>query len=403
LPEDDTSEEHVDRWLDILEGLPAAGDQEQLEQQIQDSDLEEAEVPEWLRAMQPESSGDQVEISDLGPPEQFGPLAGLRGIVPAAAISLSDGVDRTAARLELSKGQRQQSALLRRLTMVDSQNVQSEESQDTDSFLTLRMILGLLLLLVVLLGWLIPGAAELLPWDFDPTVPPAAEMVQDVIEANSGRTALVAFEYTPSMAGELDSVALALLADLANSDSPVLTVSQFAAGVPVAEQTAAAVEDLDSMALGFLPGEATGVRALGACLDQSCDSLAGRELSDEMRAALADVNLIVVLSADRDSLANWLEQVGTQSDIEILGGVTMALGPVARAYLASDQIAGLVEGMPVAVAYAGQQATDDDTTAKHLTSLTLAQWMVIGALLTGAVYFGVMDPAASAVTQAAKK
>ena len=403
LPEADTSGERVDQWLDILEDLPAKDDQAQLEQLVLESELEGAEVPEWLRAMRPQESGDQVEISDLGPPEESGPLAGLRGIVPVAAISLSDGVDRTATKLEMSKGQRQQSALLRRLTMVEPQSAIAEESQDTDFFLTLRTILGLALLLVVLLGWLVPGAADLLPWDFEPTVPLAAEMTQDAIKANSGRTALVAFEYTPSMAGELDSVALALLADLAGGDSPVLTVSQFAAGVPMAERATAAVDNLESSALGFLPGEATGLRALGACLTQTCDSLAGREMSDELQAALADVNLIVVLSADRDSLANWLEQVGTQSDIVIVGGVTQALGPVARAYLASKQLSGLIEGMPVAVAYTGESATNGDAAAKHLTSLTLAQWLVIGALLAGAVYFGMMTPAASAVTQAAKK
>ena len=418
LPEDEPAEERVDQWLDILEGLPASDDQAQLEQQIRDSDLEQSEVPDWLRAMRPEVSDDQAEISELGPlesfgdqveisesraPEEFGPLAGLRGIVPAAAISLGDGGGRTAARLEMSKGQRQQAALLRRLTMVESRSETAEESQDTDFYLTLRSILGVALLLVVLLGWIVPGAAEFLPWDFELSVPPAAEQAQEAIAANSGRTALVAFEYTPSMAGELDSVALALMADLADGDSPVLTVSQFAAGVPVAERATAAVDNLDSTALGYLPGEATGLRALGACLAQSCDSLAGREMNDEMKAALADVNLIVVLSADRDSLANWLEQVGTQSDIEILGGVTMALGPVARAYLASKQLTGLVEGMPVAVAYAGEAATNDDATAKHLTSLTLAQWLVIGALLAGVVYFGIVEPAASKVTQAGKK
>ncbi|UCG23589.1 MAG: hypothetical protein JSW55_15805 [Chloroflexota bacterium] len=403
LPEGEASQESVDQWLDLLEDLPSAEDPDQLEQLMLDSDLEGAEVPDWLRALRLQQASGQPQPSVAGPSETTGPLAGLSGILPAAAMSATGEIRRSAATLEMSKEQRQQAALLRQLTMIEPEQAPVDESAGAEPFLAARTILGLALLSVIVLAWLLPAIGELLPWSMEPTAPSAAEQAWQAIEANAGHTALVAFDYTPSMAGELDSVAAVVLDHLSQSGSHVLTISQIAAGVPMAEQATAQADDLQSDSLGYLPGEATGLRALGACLVQPCDSLAGGSLSEAQQNALADVGLIIVLSADRDSLVGWVEQVGAQSDTTMIAGVTQGLGPVARPYLVSDQLAGLIEGMPIAAAYAETFQIDGDIAAEHLTSLVLAQWLVIGALLAGAIYFGLATSAASAVTKAAKK
>lgn len=403
LPEDSTPEQNVDQWLDILEDLSATGDTDQLDQTVLDSDVEVAELPEWLLGMRPEQIGDRPAEVELGPPEESGPLAGLRSIVPAATISYRDSVERSAARMEMSQRQQQKAALLRRLTAVAPEEATAVERPSEMPLIYFRIILGLALLSVVLLGWLWPDVVAWLPWSLEPAVPEAAEQVMEAIQENSGRPVLVAFEYTPSMSGELQEVAAVLLADLAEYGSPVITVSQFAAGVPMADQTTEAVEELDSSTLGYLPGEARGLRALSTCLDQTCATLAGRELDPGMQSALANVGLIIVLSADRDSLVNWIEQVGAQSEISMVGGVTQSLGPIARPYLDSDQLTGLIEGMPVSMAYAGTAQDSEGNIAAQLVSLTLAQWLAIAVLLAGALYFGVLAPTASAVTQVAKK
>ena len=403
LQGEESAQEHVDQWLDLLEDLPSAEDPDQLEQLMIDSDIEGADVPDWLRALRLQQAGGRTETAEDEAPETTGPFAGLSGILPAAALAATGEVRRTTATLEMSKEQRQQAALLRQLTMIEPERAPADDSAGEEPFLAARTILGLVLLVVIALGWLLPAIGDFLPWTIEPTAPPAAEGAWQAIEANGGQTALVAFEYTPAMAGELDSVAAVVLDHLAQNGSHVLTVSQIAAGVPVAEVTAAEIQDLQSTSLGYLPGEATGLRALGVCLVEPCESLAGRKLTEEQQNALADVGLIVVLSADRDSLVGWVEQVGTQTDTMMIAGVTQAMAPVANPYLASDQFAGLIEGMPVAAAYADTYQVNDGVSAEHLTSLTLAQWLVIVALLAGAIYFGLAAQAATSVTQAAKK
>ena len=52
----------------------------------------------------------------MGPPAEKGPLAGLPGVVPVTATSLTGNPDRTSNKLILSKEERQQAALLRQLT-----------------------------------------------------------------------------------------------------------------------------------------------------------------------------------------------------------------------------------------------------------------------------------------------
>jgi F0F1-type ATP synthase membrane subunit c/vacuolar-type H+-ATPase subunit K len=89
--------------------------------------------------------------------------------------------------------------------------------------------------------------------------------------------------------------------------------------------------------------------------------------------------------------------------VPMIAGVTQALGPVARPYFQSSQLAGLVEGLPVGIAYAETTGADSVAPDELLTGFTLAQWLAIAVLVVGALFFGLAKPAATAVNQVAKK
>jgi len=145
--------------------------------------------------------------------------------------------------------------------------------------------------------------------------------------------------------------------------------------------------------LGYLPGDATGLRRLGSCLidASSCETIPGLSIDGNSQDILQNVRAIIVLTAERDSLVNWIEQVGTQKPVPLISGITQALGPMASPYLASNQLAGSIAGMPAAAAVA--QVTDEGTYSlgKALNSLTLAQWFSFIVLVIGALYFGIFD------------
>jgi hypothetical protein len=193
------------------------------------------------------------------------------------------------------------------------------------------------------------------------------------------------------MAGELNPIAKLLLGQLVDIDSPVITVSQSAAGSEVAAIIAQDVDGLaDWQQLGYLPGEAVGLRSLAECLNEpgDCQTLFGQALPDEAQQSLAEVALIVVLTSDSDSLIAWIEQVGAQLEgVTLVAGVTQALGPVTIPYSISGQLEGVIEGFPDAIAYERDLLGIEGDSAENVSGITLAIWLVAGFLLAGTVYY----------------
>jgi hypothetical protein len=294
----------------------------------------------------------------------------------------------------MSVEQRRQVALLQQLTTVEQGSVPSKSTSEAgDSFLGFRIILGIVLISVVTIGWFAPAVDKLIPGLESQPIPIETEKAISTIEEIAGKPVLVAFEYTPAYADELDPVAKILLEELASNSSAVLTISQYAAGVPIAQSITEQVNDLDSSSLGYLPGDATGLRRLGSCLIDvtSCDTIPGLSIELESQDILLNVSAIIVLTAERDSLVNWIEQVGTQKPVPIISGLTQALSPMASPYLASNQLAGSLAGMPAAAAVAQVPEDGPDLIGRALNSLTLAQWLSVVVLIAGALYFGIFD------------
>jgi hypothetical protein len=395
LPQEETDEflPEADELIAMLEELPEGEGQSDIVSAglVPDAALTSAEIPDWLEAIQPQDlSGAGFDQANV-PVEADGPLAGLTGVIPVTATIAISKVRRTETRYQMTKEQKQQVALLQRLTQGEQTETVSEKSERGGvSSVQFRLIVGTILLLVILAGLFLPSIEGIVPGSANVYVPEGAGDAFDVTDGLGGRPALVAFEYTPAMAGELDFVAGVYLQHLSEQNSPVLTVSQVAAGVPMAERMVQQAEISQHLALGFLPGEATGVRYLGTCIEESikCDLVTSQELGNDVNEMLAQVGLIIVLAADRESLISWIEQVGSQSDVPIVAGVTQAMGPIAAPFLASGQLAGNLDGLPGAAAYEGRLASSRGAASDLLASTILAQWMIILTLAGASIYFG---------------
>jgi len=390
-------------WLGYLDDAPEAEITDSLPEPALESDLEleHAEIPEWLRVMKPGESGrsnrrviDEVE-------EELGPLTGLRGVIPVAVAATGTGQVAEPAKFEMTKEQQQQVALLKQLTLTLPERPRVETvTGEEDRFAAERLVLGLLLFLVVLGGWFLP-VDRWLPFLSDWTVPETTKSAYQIVGQLGENTALLAFDYTPAMAGELDVIADSLLAELADGNSSVLTVSQAAAGVVMAQQAVERSDIKQSYDLGFLPGDAVGLRGLANCLSAGgeCNSIVGVPLPDEAALLLEDVSLIIILTGDRDSLVNWVEQVGLQTEASMLAGITQSLGPVSAPYLASEQLVGIIEGAPAAAIYDYSSDGADKQNVQLLRSFTLAQWLVVAVMITGGLYFGLFKRSSKAAVE----
>jgi len=150
--------------------------------------------------------------------------------------------------------------------------------------------------------------------------------------------------------------------------------------------------------LGYLPGGAIGLRRLGECLNQdaNCDVTFGAPLSNSQKQMLDDVGLIIVLTADRQTLVNWIEQVGGGTDRPMIAGVTQALAPLAQPYFETAQLAGVMNGIPGTAVYQQtyHQPTDGTDAGNLFDAQVAAQILLVVVLLLGALMYFISGIAA---------
>lgn len=374
MEEFDLGLETSGEWEDLLEGLPPP--------EPTAEEVREAEIPDWVQALKPqEMTGEEPETREpQTPAETSGPLAGLQGVIGVEPAVTEPRSTSPMAPLAPSKEQERQAALLRQLTRSEeSEAIVVAPAAETAASPWVRALLTLLLLATVLVGLFVPGLLETTPQTT------GVAQAQDAIAAASGQPVLVAFDYTPAMAADLDGQARLLLEALAEGDSPVLFISQSPAGLALAQQAVEQVDGLESRRLGYLPGEAIGLRRLAACLEtgSACRPIAGLGGQEAVEISAADLGLIVVFAADRDSLINWIEQVDAATAIPMVAGVTQALAPVAGPYVTSGQLDGLLAGFPATAALQAESGEMSNRTQAELEMLTLAQWLVVVLFVLG--------------------
>ena len=386
-----------DEWSDILGEMPPATPtdlelppaREFAGMSADEDALAAAEIPAWLQPFKPRElrgAGETYEPEE--PIQESGPLAGMRGVIdiePIVAQPRETNGD--LPQFTVSPAQRQQASLLRQITQnAPAPTVAASAAQPAALPTWSRLLLALLLLAALIGGALLPDLAGSLVGAAEPPLPAAAAAL-DTVQAAAGQPVLVAFDYTPAMSGELEPQARLLLRQLADNGSPVLTISQSAAGMTLAARAAAETEGLESVNLGYLPGEAVGLRLLGKCLTTTvvCQTTAGIPLTLSHNGE--PVRLAILLTADRQSLVNWVEQVGAAGDTPLLAAVTQSLSPNAGPYYASGQLKGLIAGLPAAAAYENRLTGAAGPLTTRFRAQGLAYWLVIVLLIGGSLYY----------------
>jgi hypothetical protein len=244
----------------------------------------------------------------------------------------------------------------------------------------------------------------------------AFELAEEKVTA--GAPVLMVFDYDASYMGELHSQARAMLQHLAQRQARIIAISLMPEGASLAQQL---MDDVlseqgyqagqDFVNLGYLPGDAVGIRSLeflpGQVWDKAFD---GSDLKDapilqgDEKFALSNMSLIMVLTGNPNDLRWWVEQtaaieddVGT--DLILMAGVSSAIEALARPYydMASPQIDGLVVGLMGAADY--ERALDLPHSAAHtrLSGQLVGQLAVFVLILIGMLIYGVARRADSDV------
>lgn len=358
-------------WADVLGELA--------ESQEIGAELSAAEIPEWLEALRPQEELQDRKLPADAEPVTEGPLAGLRGAVTVMPVVAAPRSAEYTGEPEVSQEQQEQAELLRQLVRQEPQEamrvVARERARPSP---WLRVLLTVLLFAAVLAGLFLP---DLVAVETTPVMPiaPAAE----VLQAGSGRPVLVVFDYTPAFAGILNDQASVLLQTLAAQGSPVVYASQSAAGLGLGTTAVEGVEGLQTQRLGYIAGETVGLRRIARCLGAESPGAAACE---SYPPGTGEAAAILLLTAERDSLIDWIEQVEAVSETPLVAGVTEALAPVAAPYYATGQLDGVLAGQAATAALAEASGIEDVSLSPQ--PLALAAWLAAALLLVGnIVYF----------------
>ncbi|MFB0535807.1 MAG: zinc-ribbon domain-containing protein [Anaerolineae bacterium] len=335
------------------------------EEALEAEELAQAEIPAWLQELRPR----EVEEGVPGVPgvieavETTGLLAGIRGVLPTEPIVSGPHKAPPAPTAAVTVGT-EQANLFREIITQEPVPV-TEVIAPRGARIwggVLRRLIYLLIALAVIVplfgggGWF--GEGEL-------PSGAATDFYNAIQNLPSNSVVLLAFDYDPFTAAEMDRLAEPILWHLMDRKVRLMAVSLLPTGPAVAGNL------LDRVAgehggyqygqnyvnLGYIPGQvaapselASDLRALVPQDYQQRKSLGELPATQDVNG-IQDVSLIIELAAQQRTLQWWIEQVGSQHQVEIMAAVSAAVEPTATPYHNSGQLVGLISGLPSAAQY----------------------------------------------------
>jgi len=368
--------------------------------------LAQATLPSWLTAMRPVDVGRPVvqpEMDDYA--ETVGFLAGVPGILraePTVALPHKSAVN--VHKLEVSPADVERAALFTNLLNADTEaRPASKRGLQIALPFERWFIFSLVALAVILPAFFLPG--------FFP--PPttigletqAAYLKLDGLSAD--KPVLVAFDYEPAQAGELNPVAEALLTHLMRRGVPVVGVSTRLGGAAVGDDLLKQLSvpytytyGINYTNLGYIPGGPVGLlqfaiepRSLFQA-DFSGDSDVWKSKVVSQVKSVSDFGLILIIAATPDSARAWIEQMHqSASSVQMVAAVSAGAEPLVRPYYEADppQLQGLVSGVLAAAQYERQAgvpgAASERWGALGGGLLAVALLLIVGNLIHGLIGF----------------
>jgi hypothetical protein len=212
---------------------------------------------------------------------------------------------------------------------------------------------------------------------------------------------LVAFEYGPADADEMDWVAEPILQHLLVQGAQLLVVSTQPEGSATAESVLGRIAQQETREgqvanLGYQPGQTAAIQDLLQNLDDRTEVRTGLPATsvaamDGVESA-GDITAVVVLAAQPGGLRSWIEQLSVSyPDLPLLAGISARVEPVANPYFNSraGQIEGMVSGVVGAATYAKLLGSEHQIALNnfYLPSLGIAHLVVIALMLVGMIVF----------------
>jgi hypothetical protein len=318
-----------------------------------------------------EAAGAQSEAQ---PVEERGPLAGLRGVLPAVpGVGPSSKPRAYSIKLQASEDQQSSAALLEKML---AEEVNPKAVAAPKVLFTQRLLrLAITLLFVSIVAAIFFSGTTINP--ISTSVPPetkaALDFVQTTLPANA--PVLLVFDYEAARAGELEAAAAPLVDQMLTLKSPRLSlISSTATGSGLSERFMEPLltdrefaRNKEFVNLGYLSGGAAGVQAFASNLLNAKpltttgeDAWSTPVLQDVRE--LSDFAAIFLLTDDVETARAWIEQTeNDRGEARLLVVSSAQSGPMLMPYVRSGQVDGMVTGLdnsaPIEQANSGRPGT----------------------------------------------
>jgi len=395
--------------------------------------IERAELPEWLRSQRPSEIEEMLpreeeeeapgvfeselaaakpkDIEDLRfeailgktgaeepHPELAGALKDVRGVLKPEPIFIAPQPEKIVEDVVVTEEQ------ARRIEAVRSALAAEHEGAILEGLR--RRVFPIerwLTTLLVLAAIIVPIVGGFRPMPAPQTRSLAVREVMEVVDAlPEGSRVLLAFEYEPDTAGELDVAVEAVAAHLMSREAYFYAISTRTTGRDVAQHVLTDVTSGHAdyaygerwFNLGYLAGRPVGLRrlALGAYVG-GVSPLVQDYRGNPTGLASDDLyhfDAIVVFAAHPEEVRDWVEQVGQVTDMPMVAVVSASAAPVVYPYEQSGQLAGVINGFSDAITYSVSTQAFSSEMATRWNAQALASLAAAALILGGGIFHGLM-------------
>ncbi|PKN90651.1 MAG: hypothetical protein CVU44_23145 [Chloroflexi bacterium HGW-Chloroflexi-6] len=346
---------------------PASGKQSHAQPgDSDDDDLAPANLPSWVQALRPVES--VASDTGLGEDEQSiekaGPLAGFRAVLPfSAGLMTGRKTASSSMKLNADKTQQEQAALLEALVHAEGTPRPVAGRRKVVADRLLRWVVAAVLLLTIFVPAALGSRFFAVP--NQPTRDLSA-FISTIYGLDSENPVLIVMDYQPAMSGEMDAALSPVLNDLMIRGSHLGFVSTLPTGPLMVSRTMdrmqsryghayqAGVQYVD---LGYLPGDAAGIRAFvtqphaAIGLGGFGENLWNLPMLSNIKQ-MSDFAAVIIVTDNPDNGRIWVEQTGSALNQQpMLMVISAQAEPMLIPYYDSGQVRGLLTGLSGAAVY----------------------------------------------------
>ncbi|MGB8645321.1 MAG: hypothetical protein WCF84_08785 [Anaerolineae bacterium] len=317
------------------------------------------QVPAWMSELRPVADGRPDAASRMEEvTEGAGPLAGVRGVLPASPIVTQPHMLAAAAAVPGSGARIFESVLAARQEVTAPVGVaQKRGLLSARHWIYLAILFAALIPVLVLQGDNagLGVIAQNTPLTDERST---AGFFAKLKALSTDSTVLMAFDYEPGQSMEMDPAAHAIVGYLSAHNVNAIAVSTTPAGPRMAQDILASgtaanpnwKQGQNYVNAGLIPGQEKGLNGLSRqWLNSTQSDFEGNLLSQSSLASRVkgfnDLALVIVLAGSDEALRPWMQQVQPNVRTPFVGAVSAAVDLISQNDVGATQLAATMPGL----------------------------------------------------------